>query len=98
MLFAEVIRARRVELGLSRAEVAAQVGVSAPTLRSWESGRQKPRPARIRLLAAALRLDAEALLEVRYCDNPAIFSPEPAPSFRARRTSVHGWGGAVLVR
>ena len=97
-LFAEVIRARRVELGLGRDDVAASVGVRGDTLAAWECGRRMPRPARITALATALSLDAEALLEVRHCANPETFSPEPSASFRARRGTVQGWGGAVHVR
>ena len=98
MLFASVVRARRLELGLSAAEVARFVGVRPETLAAWETGRRMPRTSRIASLADALHLDAEALLEIRHCSDATLFAADPGTSFRAGRGTVRGWGGTVLVR
>lgn len=52
----DLIRCRRLEEGLSRAELARCVGVTAPTIRRWELGDFRPRPVARRRLAAALEL------------------------------------------
>jgi transcriptional regulator with XRE-family HTH domain len=61
--FADELRIRRVELNISQAELATQLGVSQQTISRWETvGTVAPGPRRIAALAAALRLDLAALL------------------------------------
>src|SRR4051794_41393484 len=54
MDFSEVLRSRRVALGLSQAELAERAGVSSRQLARYEAGEQQP------VLSAAVAL-AEAL-------------------------------------
>ena len=56
-------RARRVELNLSREYVAAAVGVSAQTISNWETGATDPPLAKAALLANALKIELNDLLE-----------------------------------
>ncbi|MEY9965947.1 transcriptional regulator with XRE-family HTH domain [Streptacidiphilus sp. MAP12-16] len=68
--------ARRVELGLSRAELATRAGVSPRMIFFYEEGRHTPTPLRLQQLATALgcRVDAlmgaargqETLVDLRY--------------------------------
>lgn len=53
--------ARRVELGLTRAALAARVGVSPRMISFYEEGRHTPTPSRLEQLAAALGCDLEGL-------------------------------------
>jgi transcriptional regulator with XRE-family HTH domain len=55
------LRAFRQRKRLTQKRLAAWVGVSAETLRTWEYGTTQPRPHHIRQLADALGLDAEQL-------------------------------------
>lgn len=59
------IRARRLELGWSLAELARRAGTSAPTLHRYESGWDRFELATLRRLAAALRARLSVSLEVR---------------------------------
>ncbi len=70
------LAARRVELGLSRAELARRAGVSSRMIFFYEEGRHAPTPARLENLASALGcgLDEltgaergqESLIDLRY--------------------------------
>lgn len=51
------LRAARERLGLSREELAAQAGVSASSVRGYESGRRHPRQESLEAIMHALRLD-----------------------------------------
>ncbi|MEV3949090.1 helix-turn-helix transcriptional regulator [Streptomyces halstedii] len=53
--------ARRVELGLSRAALAAQAGVSTRMIFFYEEGRHTPTARRLEQLATALRCQVETL-------------------------------------
>jgi len=55
-------RAIRLTTGLTQSAFAAQVGVSAATLRNWEQGRRQPEgPARV--LLAMLARDPKVVLD-----------------------------------
>ena len=58
----------RAEAGLSQAEVAKRMGVSATSISSWEKGRARPKRNRMAKLAAILRVRTAELLD------------EPAPA------------------
>jgi transcriptional regulator with XRE-family HTH domain len=53
----------RAEAGLSQADVAKRMGVSAPSVSSWEKGRARPKRGRMAKLAAILRIQTSALLD-----------------------------------
>ena len=52
----------RVRAGLSGAEVARRMGVSAASVSGWEQGRARPKPGRMAALAAILGVPAAELL------------------------------------
>lgn len=61
--FADVVRRGRERAGLSQARVAALIGKSASTVRSWEQGRSNPGdPQSVSTLAAVLGLDEGELM------------------------------------
>jgi transcriptional regulator with XRE-family HTH domain len=64
MLLPEELRARRVELNISQAELARRLHVSQQTISRWEHGGATPTPQRIAELGDALRLDLAALLRI----------------------------------
>ncbi|WP_082660362.1 helix-turn-helix domain-containing protein [Sphingopyxis sp. H050] len=53
----------RIRKGLSQGDVAAQLGVSAPSISGWESGRSRPKHARLDQLADLLGVSPSELLE-----------------------------------
>ena len=62
-----------VTIGMDKVvETATRMGVSAPSISSWENGRVRPKPARMEKLAAILGVDIAALLE-----DPAPEGPAP---------------------
>ena len=61
------IRARRVERGLTRRELAARAGVSASALTGIENGHHRPSVELAQGLADALDAELEDLFELRVC-------------------------------
>jgi transcriptional regulator with XRE-family HTH domain len=59
--FGQFVGARRQELGLGRAELAAAVGVSQRSVVSWELGYRAPGSKQLPRLAAALSVDTASL-------------------------------------
>ncbi|HYX37748.1 MAG TPA: helix-turn-helix transcriptional regulator [Oligoflexus sp.] len=59
-----VLRQKREQEGATLSEFAGRLKISSANLCDLESGRRTPRPQRIVQIAAALGLDAEALLEL----------------------------------
>lgn len=55
----------REQAGLSKAELARQIGVSTRMVFFYEKGRHTPTPQRLQKMAAALRCDVEELTGVR---------------------------------
>jgi transcriptional regulator with XRE-family HTH domain len=53
----------RADAGLNQAEVAERMGVSAPSVSSWEKGRARPKRGRVAKLAAILGVPTAALLD-----------------------------------
>ena len=60
--FGATIRRLRIAKGLSQARVAAELGVSGPSISGWESGRARPKHDRLAALAALLGVPAAQLL------------------------------------
>jgi transcriptional regulator with XRE-family HTH domain len=58
------IRDARLRRGLSVAELADQVGVSAASIYFWETDRVKPRDANLSALCKALKLPIRATREI----------------------------------
>jgi transcriptional regulator with XRE-family HTH domain len=61
-LGSRIVQARS-DMGLSRRQVAAQVGVNASTLESWEQGRVTPRANKLQVLCGVLNVSVAWLLE-----------------------------------
>lgn len=57
-----ILEAQRIELGLSRAELAKRAGVARDTVRLVEEGKCRPRVATARKIAGALGLQARDVL------------------------------------
>ncbi len=55
--FGERMRARRLALGLTQKEAAAQIGVSQSTVSEWELGQSRPRREEPRRIRKALGID-----------------------------------------
>lgn len=53
----------RARAGLSQADVAKRMGVSAPSVSSWEKGRARPKRGRMAKLAAILGVQTSDLLD-----------------------------------
>ncbi|MDO5041932.1 MAG: helix-turn-helix domain-containing protein [Slackia sp.] len=58
----EVIRAKRLELGMTQEQVATRLGVSTPAVNKWERGASYPDITLIPALARLLETDANTLL------------------------------------
>lgn len=52
---AELIRAARVDVGLSQTELAEAAGMQQPTISAYESGREQPRPESFERIMSAAR-------------------------------------------
>lgn len=94
-LLGELLRARRVELGLEQAELAKLVGVSQQTVSRWERGEALPRRGRIELLANAL--DVEAATIARYAGSLAATTGDDGPSFHHLYERVDGLSDIELA-
>lgn len=58
------LRDARLKRGLSVAEVAERVGVTAPCVYFWETGKTRPRDANLTALCKALKLPIRATKEM----------------------------------
>jgi transcriptional regulator with XRE-family HTH domain len=63
-VFAHQVRAARLRRGLSVAELAEQVGVSAASIYFWEQDRARPRDANLTALCKVLKLPIRATREL----------------------------------
>lgn len=54
---AQRITEARLDLGLSKTEFAARLGVSERTIRYWETGKRQPGPWAVRMLARLTKKD-----------------------------------------
>jgi DNA-binding SARP family transcriptional activator len=80
---ASLVRARRLELGLTQQELAAKAGLSVAALRDIEQcRRQRPRPSSLAGLASALDLDTEQAASLA----SAAASPPPQQAAVTRIT------------
>lgn len=61
--FGDRLQRLRTSAGLSVAEVAKRMGVSAPSVSGWEKGRARPTRGRVVKLAAILRVPTSDLLD-----------------------------------
>lgn len=62
--FSRYVRNARLERGLSVAELADRIGVSAASVYFWETDRVRPRDANLSALCKALRLPIKATREI----------------------------------
>jgi transcriptional regulator with XRE-family HTH domain len=62
--FSRHLRDARIQRGLSVAEVASRVGVSAPCVYFWEMGRTRPRDGNLSALCKVLKLPVKATKEL----------------------------------
>ncbi|PKQ00860.1 MAG: XRE family transcriptional regulator [Alphaproteobacteria bacterium HGW-Alphaproteobacteria-13] len=60
--FGALLRRLRIAKGLSQADVAEALDVSAPSISGWESGRARPKPERMTALAAMLGVPVSQLI------------------------------------
>ena len=60
--FGATLRRLRQQQGTSQADFAGQVGISRPTLWSWETGRTSPGNSKIKALSRALNLAESDLI------------------------------------
>jgi DNA-binding XRE family transcriptional regulator len=62
--FSRYLRDARLQRGMSVAELAERVGVSAASIYFWESDRVRPRDANLSALCKALRLPVKTAREI----------------------------------
>lgn len=62
--FSRYVRNARLQRGLSVAELADRIGVSAASVYFWETDRVRPRDANLNALCKALRLPIKATREI----------------------------------
>ena len=60
--FGANLKRLRIAKGLSQADVATALDVSAPSISGWESGRARPKPDRMTALAALLDVSVSQLI------------------------------------
>lgn len=87
--FGDRLQRLRTEAGLNQAEVAEQMGVSAPSVSSWETGRSRPKQGRMAKLAGILGVPTTDLLDET--------TPEDAQELieRSREEIAHAMGVSV---
>ncbi|HEY2595908.1 MAG TPA: helix-turn-helix domain-containing protein, partial [Chloroflexota bacterium] len=104
----QVLRERRLALGLSQESLAEAAGVSARSINRWEQGRATPQPAARRRIAAVLDMPASELAppgaptvhETRpstAADVPAAWHVPPRrnPFFTGREAQLEGVHAAL---
>jgi transcriptional regulator with XRE-family HTH domain len=66
---AEMLKSRRQAVGLTQKQVADALGLTVPTIQSWERGTHTPRlfPNQMQILCETLQVSLE---ELAVCCNP----------------------------
>jgi transcriptional regulator with XRE-family HTH domain len=80
--FAKFITAKREALGLSKSELAREIGVHRSNVTFWEYGKVLPQPSVLEPLAQALKVSYEDLFTLAGYSHPEGL-PEPEPYLRA---------------
>ena len=81
----DILRNRRIELGMTMKELAAKVGVSEGTISRWESGDiANMRRDKIALIAQALRISPEVIMEWEPMDNQPQYYTDPETAKKAQ--------------
>lgn len=81
----DILRNRRIELGMTMKELATKVGVSEGTISRWESGDiANMRRDKIALLAQALRISPEVIMEWEPMDNHPQYYTDPETAKKAQ--------------
>ena len=83
---AEVLRALREKLGLTVAELAAEIGLPAPLIEGWEAGTTKPRAGLWR-----------ALCELLACRGVVSLETAAAAADRRQRSREEARGGQIAA-
>ncbi len=68
------LRGERCRLDLSQDELAEKLGVSAPTVRMWESGRAKPSAANLLAMSDLFGCSTDYLLQ-RTDERKGVYAP-----------------------
>lgn len=81
----DILRNRRIELGMTMKELATKVGVSEGTISRWESGDiANMRRDKIALLAQALHISPEVIMEWEPMDNHLQYYTDPETAKKAQ--------------
>lgn len=75
MGFAEQMKARREELGLSRAALAARLGVSVSAISNYENGLSSPKDDILLRLFDALEAEPNYLFQDSFTPHGSVFTP-----------------------
>lgn len=68
----QLIRAIRLETGLTQEQFAAELGVTYPTINRWENGHNKPSPLamqKILKMLRQMRRQGKELLEMHFLED-----------------------------
>jgi transcriptional regulator with XRE-family HTH domain len=79
------IRRFRERAGLTQPALAKSAGVSEDSLQNWEQGRSEPGALSVRLIAKAMNVPTDTLLDI---DDER--GAEPVPAKRGRRKADKG--------
>lgn len=61
--FGEILRRKRIELGLTQEQAASKLKVATSTIYDWESGNQWPRRKILPRIARVLQLETQELID-----------------------------------
>ena len=59
----DIIKTRRLSLGMSQEDLAKRLGVKRTTVSQWEAGRNTPRTKMLQNIAEALKCSVRELLK-----------------------------------
>ena len=63
MIMKDIIKSKRLALGLSQENLAKQLGVKRITVTQWEAGRNTPKTKMLQEIAKALKCSTDDLLK-----------------------------------
>ena len=97
----EALTAARLSAALSRAAVAAQVGVHRQRVHDWESGTSTPHPRHLPALAAAVSVRRRGARGGPLAPEPEVrgrVSPRRKPPLRWERPAPSGAAGKAAYK
>ncbi|TCJ32179.1 helix-turn-helix domain-containing protein [Parafrankia sp. BMG5.11] len=95
-LLGPILGRLRCENELTLAELAERLGVSKPTVQSWENNKTSPRKERLRAIAEALSIAESELITPRHPADPLVMNAALADEIARSKARIALLAGTAV--